>query len=125
MQQGDELTIRQQEILSFIRSFQAKEGMSPTVREIGKQFGIASPNGVMCHLRALEKKGSIDRRGFTARAIAAKPDPEAARLQAIGAQAKVGFLRIHDIIVAKVRCHCGVDKCFRCEILSIIKSILS
>src|SRR5262249_42093209 len=41
----------------------------PTVREIGVQFEIKSPNGVMCHLKALEKKGLIKREGFQARAI--------------------------------------------------------
>ena len=33
-------------------------GYGPTVREIGREFGIKSPNGVMCHLRALEARGS-------------------------------------------------------------------
>jgi repressor LexA len=39
------------------------------VREIGLGFDIKSPNGVMCHLKALEKKGLIKREGFSARAI--------------------------------------------------------
>jgi repressor LexA len=39
------------------------------VREIGQAFDIRSPNGVMCHLKALEKKGLIKREGFSARAI--------------------------------------------------------
>ena len=41
----------------------------PTVREIGEQFGIKSPNGVMCHLRALERKGLIRRSPNKSRAI--------------------------------------------------------
>ena len=45
------------------------EGYGPTVREIGEGFDIKSPNGVMCHLKALEKKGLIKRTGFRARAI--------------------------------------------------------
>ncbi len=44
-------------------------GFGPTVREIGQAFDISSPNGVMCHLKALEKKGLIKRQGFSARAI--------------------------------------------------------
>src|SRR5260370_16724394 len=44
-------------------------GYGQTVREIGLAFGIKSPNGVMCHLKALEKKGLIIREGFSARAI--------------------------------------------------------
>jgi repressor LexA len=39
------------------------------VREIGDGFDIKSPNGVMCHLKALEKKALIKRTGFRARAI--------------------------------------------------------
>ena len=41
----------------------------PTVREIGAGFKIRSPNGVMCHLKALEKKGLITRESHMSRAI--------------------------------------------------------
>lgn len=44
-------------------------GYGPTVREIGIHMGIRSPNGVMCHLRALEKKGMIRRSANKSRAI--------------------------------------------------------
>jgi len=63
------LTERQREIYDFIRSKIETRGYGPTVREIGEAFGIKSPNGVMCHLKALEKKGLIHREGFSARAI--------------------------------------------------------
>src|SRR5258708_33538717 len=63
------LTERQREIYDFIRSKIETRGYGPTVREIGQGFGIKSPNGVMCHLQALEKKGLIKREGFSARAI--------------------------------------------------------
>jgi repressor LexA len=46
-----------------------KRGFPPTVRQIGLAFQISSPNGVMCHLKALEKKGLIVREGFSARGI--------------------------------------------------------
>jgi repressor LexA len=39
------------------------------VREIGDHFAISSPNGVMCHLKALEKKGLIHRSPNKSRAI--------------------------------------------------------
>src|SRR5437867_4861697 len=64
-----QLTLRQREIYDFIRSKIEGRGYGPTVREIGQAFGIKSPNGVMCHLKALEKKGLILREGFSARAI--------------------------------------------------------
>jgi repressor LexA len=64
-----QLTERQREIYEFIRSKIESRGYGPTVREIGQAFEIKSPNGVMCHLKALEKKGLIKREGFSARAI--------------------------------------------------------
>src|SRR5438132_13159420 len=64
-----QLTERQREIYDFIREEIESRGYGPTVREIGEGFGIKSPNGVMCHLKALEKKGLIKREGFQARAI--------------------------------------------------------
>src|SRR5262249_54925803 len=63
------LTERQREIYEFIREKIETRGYGPTVREIGQAFDIKSPNGVMCHLKALEKKGLILREGFSARAI--------------------------------------------------------
>ncbi len=63
------LTDRQREIYEFIREKIENRGYGPTVREIGSGFDIKSPNGVMCHLKALEKKGLIKREGFSARAI--------------------------------------------------------
>lgn len=65
----ERLTQRQREIFDFIRDKIENRGYGPTVREIGHTFGIKSPNGVMCHLKALEKKGLILREGFSARAI--------------------------------------------------------
>ena len=64
-----QLTERQQEIYDFIRSKIETRGYGPTVREIGEAFDIKSPNGVMCHLNALVKKGIILREGGRARAI--------------------------------------------------------
>src|SRR5437016_2076478 len=64
-----QLTERQREIYEFIRDKIESRGYGPTVREIGLGFDIKSPNGVMCHLKALEKKGLIVREGFSARAI--------------------------------------------------------
>ncbi len=65
----DTLTPRQLEVYEFIREKIRSRGYGPTVREIGTQFGIASPNGVMCHLKALEKKGLISREANMSRAI--------------------------------------------------------
>ena len=64
-----ELTKRQKNVYEFIRDKINKRGYGPTVREIGDKFDIKSPNGVVCHLRALEKKGLITREPNMSRAI--------------------------------------------------------
>lgn len=66
---GNEMTTRQRAIFEFIQDLIQRRGYGPTIREIADAFDIASPNGVVCHLKALEKKGLIRRDGFKARAI--------------------------------------------------------
>ena len=61
-----ELTVRQREILGFIRAFSAEHGVPPTVREIGGRFRI-TPRAAFDHLRALERKGELRRRVTTGR----------------------------------------------------------
>lgn len=69
------LTAKQQKIFDYIRTYIEQSGYPPAIRDIGDHFDIKSPNGVMCHLRALQKKGYIHRdeknesRGGRARAI--------------------------------------------------------
>jgi repressor LexA len=65
----DQLTQRQLEVYEFLRDKIINRGYGPTVREIGEEFQINSPNGVMCHLKALEKKGLIRRSPNKSRAI--------------------------------------------------------
>ncbi len=69
------LTPRQREIYQFIRSKIQDRGYGPTVREIGNAFEIKSPNGVMCHLKALQKKGLIHREPNMSRAIQLLREP--------------------------------------------------
>jgi len=71
----DQLTERQREIYEFLRDKIRNRGYGPTVREIGDQFRISSPNGVMCHLKALEKKGLISREPNMSRAIQLSAEP--------------------------------------------------
>jgi repressor LexA len=63
------LTKRQREVYEFLRDKIMNRGYGPTVREIGTHFNIRSPNGVMCHLKALERKGLIIREQNMSRAI--------------------------------------------------------
>jgi repressor LexA len=66
----DSLTTRQMAVFEFIKEKILARGYGPTVREIGEHFKISSPNGVMCHLRALEKKGLLRRVRKQERAVA-------------------------------------------------------
>jgi repressor LexA len=70
----EQLTKRQKAVFDFIRDKIINRGYGPTVREIGVRFKISSPNGVMCHLRALEKKGLITREPNMSRAIQLSDD---------------------------------------------------
>lgn len=69
------LTERQRAVYEFIREKIRNRGYGPTVREIGQQFAIRSPNGVMCHLKALEKKRLIVRESNKSRAIRLATEP--------------------------------------------------
>jgi repressor LexA len=65
------LTARQQQAYDFIKA--NMELYSPTVREIARAMSIKSPNGVVVHLEALEKKGWIRRRRNATRGIEVTP----------------------------------------------------
>jgi len=63
------LTERQKEALSFIIDYVEETGYPPTIREIGDELGIKSTNGVNDHLKALEKKGYLERQTGKSRAL--------------------------------------------------------
>jgi repressor LexA len=71
----DKLTPRQLEVYKFIREKIRGRGYGPTVRELADRFGITSPNGVVCHLKALVKKGMISREPHMSRAIQLVAEP--------------------------------------------------
>ncbi len=54
-----QLTESQEAILQFIEEFRDESGYPPTLREIGKKFGISSTFGVKRHLDALQLKKDI------------------------------------------------------------------
>jgi repressor LexA len=56
-----QLTARQKEVLDFIRQQQSETGLPPSSREIQAYFGFQSQTAAMNHLRALERKGVINR----------------------------------------------------------------
>lgn len=57
----NELTDKQQQVLDYIEDYQLTNGSSPTLREIREYLGVASDNSVLKHLKALEKKGYIQK----------------------------------------------------------------
>ena len=63
------LNERAREILAFIHRFKEERGFPPTIREIGKAFGISSTNGVRYYLNVLEKAGHVKRAGKISRGI--------------------------------------------------------
>jgi repressor LexA len=63
------LTDRQLEVLRFIANEIEQRGYPPTIREIGEGLHIASTNGVNDHLKALEKKGYLQRDPAKSRAL--------------------------------------------------------
>lgn len=68
------LTKRQQEVYEFLKREVRMTGVTPSSRDIQLHFGFASQTAAMNHLRALTKKGVIQRFEGKARAIAFTED---------------------------------------------------
>jgi repressor LexA len=62
-----EMTSRQREVLGFVRSFSDRHGVPPAVREIAEHFSFTA-RAAFDHLRALERKGMLERRVTSKRA---------------------------------------------------------
>jgi len=92
------LTDRQQAILDFITQSIEERGYPPTLREIGEHFGIRSTNGVNDHLRALEKKGHLQREDLKSRALR----PTAAPASSLGHMGVRGDPRLADLVEVPV-----------------------
>ena len=69
VREPDPLTPRQQKVLAFIEDQIEAQGFAPTIREIGRHLGISSTNGVNDHLKALERKGYIQRQDQKSRTL--------------------------------------------------------
>lgn len=74
------LTARQQELLEYLRSYQRTNGVMPSTRDIQRHFGFSSQTAAMSHLRALEKKGVIQRHPHKARAVVFPEDLDRAEI---------------------------------------------
>lgn len=51
------LTERQNLVLTTIDAFTRRKGYPPSIRDVMREMGITSPNGMVCHIRALRDKG--------------------------------------------------------------------
>ncbi|HEY2728693.1 MAG TPA: transcriptional repressor LexA [Polyangia bacterium] len=92
------LTDRQQAILDFITQSIEERGYPPTLREIGEHFGIRSTNGVNDHLRALEKKGHLQREDLKSRALRPTSGPSSASASAARALGAGRDPRLADVV---------------------------
>ena len=63
------LTLRQEQVLSLIRNHLEETGYPPTRADIAKQLGFRSANAAEEHLKALAKKGAIEIIPGTSRGI--------------------------------------------------------
>lgn len=63
------LTDRQREVLEHIATSIRRNGIVPSVREIGSSLGMRSPSTVHQHLTALQRKGYIKRYGDRMRVL--------------------------------------------------------
>ncbi|MBV1879981.1 MAG: transcriptional repressor LexA [Pseudomonadales bacterium] len=63
------LTLRQTEVLEFIKRYMRETGYPPTRADIAKELGFKSANAAEEHLKALAKKGAIEVIPGTSRGI--------------------------------------------------------
>jgi len=79
----DQLPRRQRDVLEFIADMVSDRGVPPTYREIGDALGIGSTNGVADHVKALIRKGYLEKvgdgtaRGLCLTALARQSRPDA------------------------------------------------
>ncbi|PNR94467.1 transcriptional repressor LexA [Petrotoga sp. 9PWA.NaAc.5.4] len=61
----EELTKRQAQILTYIKSYIEENGFAPSIRDIMKHFNFKSPRAAHKHLITLESKGYIERKNVS------------------------------------------------------------
>jgi len=88
----EELTERQREILAFIVKETESRGFPPTIREIGEEMDIRSTNGVNDHLKALERKGYLNRGEQQSRSLV--PTKRARMLLGLGVKRESGMVEV-------------------------------
>lgn len=74
IKQGEQ---RRKKIITFIKRYIAKHGVSPTIAEIAAGVGLSSPNATRNHLFKLVEEGKITMKPRSVRAIALVEQPKA------------------------------------------------
>ncbi|HEV2783160.1 MAG TPA: transcriptional repressor LexA [Actinophytocola sp.] len=100
---GEDLPIRQREVLEVIRAWVERFGYPPSVREIGEAVGLTSTSSVSYQLRALEQKGYLRRDPNRPRAIGVLPpdaDPTAETVTAMEAAPRPTYVPVVGRIAA-------------------------
>lgn len=97
------LTRRQRDILSFFEDFVSKQGISPTLEEVARHFGLNKVT-IFGHVAELERKGCLRRAApgvSRALQIVRDPDPQTTGLPILGviaAGAPIDTLETPDVL---------------------------
>lgn len=78
------LTKRQKEILDFVQSYQKKKGISPSMKEIGRHFGLSSLSTIHHHLKSLQDKGYLYKEENRPRAISVSENEPLVKIPLLG-----------------------------------------
>jgi repressor LexA len=99
MSDMDELTVKQQQVLDYIKEHISAVGYPPSVRDICKSVGLRSTSTAHGYLARLEKKGLIRRDPSLPRAIEVL-DPESEIRSKVAAVPVVGYVAAGQPILA-------------------------
>ena len=80
----EQLTARQEQVLTIITQYINEYGYPPSLRDIGRKLNVSGTLGVMKHLEALEKKGFLRRQEGSSRGITLCGQAQAASLPIVG-----------------------------------------
>ncbi len=81
---NEKLTEKQRKVLEAIKGFWREFSIAPSIRELCKITGLSSTSTIHAHLKALEKKGYIDKYSNKPRGIALKDGYNFTRVPLVG-----------------------------------------
>lgn len=105
------LTARQQQVLTFIKTYMVSNGYPPTRVDIARELGFRSPNAAEDHLKALARKGAIEMIPGASRGIRLPADDtaeEESGLPVIGQVAAGAPI----LALENIENHCRIDPSF-------------